>query len=252
MSLLRIIVNADDLGECEATNHAIFDLMTKGKITSSTILANAEAVEHAARELKKLPNCSFGIHLNITAFRPLTADPALRPLLDENGQLVRRPIRPDKRLLQAIYGELSTQVEKLLKLGIPLSHLDSHHHTHTLPVLFPVIKALQRKFRLRRARSTINIYPDGEGMSAPLALQKKAFIWMQRHFVATRTPDWTTDFRTFYPRLNDRKNLPQGTLELMVHPGASGERYQKEKAQLETNWVNELDGKAQLISYNQL
>ena len=72
---MRIIINADDLGISQEVNDAIFGLMAEGKVTSATILANGPAVEEAARRVAEFPECSFGVHLNLTEFKPWTMGP---------------------------------------------------------------------------------------------------------------------------------------------------------------------------------
>lgn len=71
---IQIIVNADDLGLSAEVNEAIFRAMEAGVITSATMLSNGSAVIPAARILHRFPNCSFGVHLNLTEFRRLGAE----------------------------------------------------------------------------------------------------------------------------------------------------------------------------------
>src|SRR5258707_593804 len=158
---MKIIINADDLGVSAEVNEAIFALIAEGRVTSATLLANGPAVTEAARRLREFPRCSFGAHLNLSDFRPLTSHPGLRPILAEDGcfagNRVREiPLRLPVRL--GILQEWSAQVERLQGLGVPLSHFDSHYHTHTLPQLFPVMKRIQRRFGFRKVRLTSTLY----------------------------------------------------------------------------------------------
>jgi predicted glycoside hydrolase/deacetylase ChbG (UPF0249 family) len=66
---MLLIVNADDLGASEPINEEIFRLMESGLVTSATLMANAPAFHHAIKQIRHFPNCSFGVHLNLTAFR---------------------------------------------------------------------------------------------------------------------------------------------------------------------------------------
>ena len=84
---MLLIVNAEDLGGNVAINDASFALMEAGVVTSSTIIANGPAFEHAIAAIKQFPNCSFGVHLNLTVFPPLTASSGLAPVLDDYGRL---------------------------------------------------------------------------------------------------------------------------------------------------------------------
>ena len=89
MASIAIIVNADDLGMSAAVNEATFDLMSRGRISSATLLANAPAAREAACRAAAFPDCSFGVHLNVTQFEPLTKGSGARLLVDERGQMTR-------------------------------------------------------------------------------------------------------------------------------------------------------------------
>ena len=47
-----------------------------------------------------------------------------------------------------IYRELCAQIDRVKGLGIDISHLDSHHHIHTLVSLKPVIEKIVTKYNL--------------------------------------------------------------------------------------------------------
>jgi predicted glycoside hydrolase/deacetylase ChbG (UPF0249 family) len=78
---MMIIVNAEDLGLSVDVNEAIFDLMDRGNVTSCSLLANAPSTEEATVKSRRYKDQSFGVHLNITEFRPLTKSAALSPIL---------------------------------------------------------------------------------------------------------------------------------------------------------------------------
>ena len=148
MACLAIIVNADDLGMSREVNEATFDLIARGRISSATIMANAPATREAARHVERFPWCSFGVHLNLTQFEPLTAGPGARLLVDEQGQMSRanERARPGVERLRAIYHELCAQIERIASLGVRITHLDSHNHVHTRsPLVFPALKEVQRR-----------------------------------------------------------------------------------------------------------
>src|SRR5262252_627814 len=105
MAGMAIIVSA-------AVNEATFDLMSRGRISSATLLANAPAAREAARRAVSFPECSFGVHLNLTQFEPLTSGAGARLLVDERGQMTRAnetaPAGAER--LMAIYDEACAQV----------------------------------------------------------------------------------------------------------------------------------------------
>jgi predicted glycoside hydrolase/deacetylase ChbG (UPF0249 family) len=249
-----LIVNADDLGANEPVNDEIFDLMQSGVVTSASLMANAPGFEHAVQQIPHFPQHSFGIHLNLTVFAPLSSSGDLEPILDENGHLSKKTLKikitPALRI--ALLEELTLQVQRALDAGVPVSHFDSHHHVHTIPELFPVLKSLQRKFAIRKVRSTINLLPEGHKMTAWRSLKKMAYNFSLRHSYATRCPDGLGDFRDFYKLLKTGQVPRFRALELMAHPGATTQKYVDEVAALRSGWHGLLPPDVTIGSYHSL
>ena len=82
-SAIEVIVNADDLGMSPEVNEVTFELIENGKVTSATMLANAPSIEDACQRIGNYGSCSFGVHLNITEFKPLTKSEGIQQLLNE-------------------------------------------------------------------------------------------------------------------------------------------------------------------------
>lgn len=247
---LRVVVNADDLGISERVNDSIFEYMGKGLVTSATILANGEAVRGASTQSKLFPQCSIGVHLNLTEFRSLTSSKELAPILDEAGCFIPgmiRKVRVDSSLARAIYDEWTRQVETAMELGIMISHIDSHQHVHTIPGLFPVVRKLMSKFEIRKVRLSRNVYPEGRRPGVLKRAGKTLFNQTLKYILRAKTTDGFTSLREYAEC--DARNLAQlASLELMVHPGSDG--HDRETALLDKGILN--DAPIQLISYSEL
>ena len=245
---LRLIINADDLGRSSKVNAAIFALMARGLVTSATIMANGPALRGCLERLPHYPSCSFGIHLNITEFPPLTGSAALGPLLDSRGHLSLEKFKGaclNRALRAAIFQEWQAQLERLKGYGLHISHLDSHHDIHTDPRLFLVLKRLQRAFGIRKVRIAPNISLD-----CRITFRKNRLLNLAlRHFYRTATTSGFADFATFLqaPAEIGRRHP---TLELMVHPGHP--RYTAETRALESPWQTGLPFALCLINYREL
>ena len=246
-----VIVNADDFGISQEVNDAVVDLMARGRISSATILANAPATRQAAEIARSVPRCSFGVHLNLTQFVPLTGGPGARLLTDARGEMSRanETARPTPARLRAIYRELCAQVERVAQLGVRISHLDSHHHVHTRPFVFAVLKEVQRRYDIRRVRLAKNFYSSNRPCPAGLAWKKRAYNWALRSMYRTRTTSAFTEFLTYYHADRVRQRSI-GPIELMVHPGAASAA--DETAILDSDWIARTDLPVRLISYAQL
>jgi predicted glycoside hydrolase/deacetylase ChbG (UPF0249 family) len=252
---MRIIVNADDLGTSPGINDATFELMAMGRVSSATLIANAPSLDGALARIAEFPRCSFGIHLNLTVFPPLTSTPSLAALLDDNGKMsaaIPRAARRNKEILKAVYQELATQIERLLAAGVRLSHIDSHEHIHTLPVFFPVLKSLQRRYGIRRVRISKNVYLPGAQPGCAKSLKKWLYNTALRRIYPTQTTTAFTEFQSFYQMLRAGAPPRRESIELMAHPGTKSERYRIENENLKSNWVEELPPGDCLIGYNEL
>ena len=245
-----IIVNADDLGRSKKVNDAIFDLMKRKRVTSASLLANGPSVEEAIKRSIDYPNCSFGIHLNLMEFRPLSSGKGLSEITDHEGQFKGNlfNVSISKSLLNAIYYEWFAQVEKLLLNKVPISHIDSHFHTHTIPKLFLVLKRIQKTFGIRKVRITKNLYSDEQAISSKYLLLKK-WVWNTalRHFYGTVTTQIFSDFTSFIEILKGGKKLRFRTGELMVHPGM--EEFSEETQLLAADWEAIAKTKVIFINY---
>lgn len=246
---MLLIVNADDLGATETVNEEVFKLMEAGLVTSATLLANGPAFDHAAASIHRFPSCSFGVHLNLTDFAPLSDPNELKAVLS-NGLFCRELLtrRAVLALRKQLTRELSAQVQRVIDAGIRPTHLDSHHFIHLRADLFPIIKAIQRKFGIRALRSSVRLM----AASRRKQLYGKIMKLAVRKIYATSTPDAWCEFSRFYSALAQR-SLPQfRCLELMVHPGSLQNCFANENSLLRSGWQRLLPAGVELASYHVL
>jgi predicted glycoside hydrolase/deacetylase ChbG (UPF0249 family) len=247
---MLLIVNADDLGASEAVNDAVFELMRAGLVTSATLMANGPAFEHAARRIEQFPDCSFGVHLNLTSFAPLSGSRNLGPILSR-GEFCRELLtkRMCRELRDDLEHELVLQVQRAFDVGVAVTHFDSHHFIHLRPVLFPVIKAVQRHFGIRKCRSAFEAISTGRLLHA---VHGKLVDYALRNVYATRIPSGWCGFRAFHDALVANALPWFCCLELMVHPGTGSIFFEEEIDLLRSGWQNLLPMTVQLGSYRQL
>jgi hopanoid biosynthesis associated protein HpnK len=154
----KIIINADDFGLCRGVNKAVAEAHTTGVLTSATIMANMGGVDEAIEMAKKMPSLGVGVHLNLTAGRPLSTEPIVKILTDANGNFRHSAARlavaavTSKKIRTAIEAELSAQISSLIGKGISPTHLDSHKHFHCLPAIWRIVCRLAEKFNIPAIR----------------------------------------------------------------------------------------------------
>lgn len=134
-----LIVNADDFGLSKGQNYGVIDSFRHGVVTSTTALVNGEAIDHAVQLSRELPTLAVGMHFVLTLGKPVT----LMPGLTRKGQLgkwVWHMADEDILPLDEITYELEGQYQRFIKLfGREPTHIDSHHHVHMIPQIFPIV-----------------------------------------------------------------------------------------------------------------
>jgi len=239
----RLIVNADDFGLTAGVNRAILEGNRNGVISSATLMANAQATDAAIEQAKAQPALKIGCHLVLIDGIPLATDlpsltygsPRFRSSLKEFAlAAVRKQIAPDE-----IQREAEAQIRKIQSRGVKVTHLDSHKHTHMFPhVLRPVLRAA-RACGIRAVRNPfepVRSWPGSMVLSNPALWLRSAGVLAFQMFAAEFrralkdedmvSTDGTvgiaaTGLLTQEKLLRILKALPEGTWELVCHPGYS-------------------------------
>ncbi|WP_077329035.1 ChbG/HpnK family deacetylase [Virgibacillus siamensis] len=124
----RLIVNADDFGLTPGVSAGILYAHQHGILTSTTAMVNTEFSKESLEEVKRYPDLGVGLHLVLDAGQPIST--SVSSLTDNRGEFLkgRELIESAKR--QDIKDELEYQLELLLRSGVDVTHIDSHHHMH--------------------------------------------------------------------------------------------------------------------------
>ncbi|RKQ39784.1 chitin disaccharide deacetylase [Enterobacter sp. R1(2018)] len=137
-----LIVNADDFGLCKAQNYGIIEAFSNGVVTSTTAMMNAAGIQHAAALSRAHPKLAVGMHFVLTLGRPLCAMPGLVRGDGELGKWIWEMSEAGTLPLAEIQQELECQFARFIELfGRPPTHIDSHHHVHMIPQIFPLVEA---------------------------------------------------------------------------------------------------------------
>ena len=262
----RLVVNADDFGMTGSINEGILEAHRRGIVTSATLLANGAAFDSAVSLAKATPRLGVGVHLNLTQGAPV-ADPAgVASLLDSRGQFARLPaallrgLASGKVRLDEVERELAAQIEKVRAAGIAITHLDGHKHVHMLPRVFPVVLRLAQRFGIAGVRRASE---KRGGMWRLLGRSRSAEVVKQSvksRVLSLMTRNSRTLLRQaglhfpmhFFGILHtgflDREGLaellhriPQGTSELMCHPGVADRGMDAKLTRLRAERQRELD-----------
>jgi len=243
-----MIINADDFGFNKEITDGILNCHRAGTVTSTTMMVNMSASDYAAEFVSKCPNLSVGIHLNLTAGRPLTDPSKVRSLVDSNGyfldhqEMFRRAFRYQLNRKE-VETELTRQIEKFIEYGLMPTHCDSHHHIADCPGIFAIKIKLMKRYNIKKIRTQRGWYRRdkrlrmSENMYRTFSVNIKRFprrlyyeflhIYSKLNglnmpderyglakVISSRMLDYTVeDFKVFV------ENCPEGTVEFVVHPG---------------------------------
>jgi len=146
--MIKLIVNADDFGLSPGVNHGIIDSYLYGIVNSTSMMMNMDWTEHAIQLAQNHPELRVGIHLVLTCGRPLTKNTPT--LVNEDGgfKSLSELGKKEKVSLTELEKEWTAQVERFIETGLKPTHLDSHHHIHTIVELQSVVRKLSKKFGL--------------------------------------------------------------------------------------------------------
>ncbi len=130
-----LIINADDFGMCHSANMAVMDLLSKGFITSSTIMTPCSWAKEAAKWAGENPRHAIGVHLTNTSewgvyrWRPMSTG-GTKSLCDEEGFMYHDSgVFEEEADIDEVEGEIYAQIESCKKYGLNPSHLDNHMGT---------------------------------------------------------------------------------------------------------------------------
>jgi chitin disaccharide deacetylase len=264
----NLIVNADDLGWSEGVNRGIADAHRRGLVTSTSALANGRAFTSALEVARSNPELGVGVHLNLSDGPPSAPPERVRGLLNSGGQFEGSPesllLRIASRNLELheVEREWDAQICKIQSAGVSPSHLDGHKHVQMLPGLFEIALRLAKKHGIRAIRvaheeSNLRalLSSAGEqntGVVLKQGVQARGLKLLARDAreLADHAGLVTTDYfcgiaqTGFLTREGVEKlltNLPEGTTELMTHPGYVDEDLRRSATRLQQSRQTELE-----------
>ena len=234
----RLIVNADDFGLHSEVNHGIIEGYRRGCLRSTSFMAGGRAAEEAAALARENPDLGVGLHLTFVAERPVLPPEKIPSLVDDDGFLwadhmvfIKRFIA-GKISLAEVRAECEAQFLRAKALGLSLSHIDSHQHLHVLPKIRTIVLALAKQYGVHKIRLPGEAYFFTGGYPAPLfrhvakagltflaragrPLFRDAGVLTPAHFFGMLAGGHMLPAHF----LAVLRALPEGTSEIMVHPG---------------------------------
>jgi predicted glycoside hydrolase/deacetylase ChbG (UPF0249 family) len=215
-----------------------------GILTATTLMANGAAFDDAVGLARENPTLDVGCHLVLIGGASLVSGRSLPLTVAELLRaLAKREIRP--------YDEFSAQVRKILTAGIRPTHLDTHKHTHLAPPVLDAVARIAQEHGIRWVRRPFDFPFTSAGVPLLKRLTSRALGAMRARFhrVLTAHGCRTTDhFAGFQITGRFRKSelleliaaMPDGSTELMCHPGRCGDELRHARTRLKDSREEEL------------
>lgn len=238
--MTRLIVNADDFGLTAGVNRAIVELNAEGLVTSTTVMALAGATREAIEGCKTAPGLGVGCHIVLVDGDPVLPPRQVMSLIDSKtgrllpslGAFLQRlftgRIRADE-----VEAEATAQIERLQSRGVRLTHVDTHKHTHIFPAVLRAVLRAAERCAVRRIRNpfepawAVNATPRAKWMRVAEVSLLRRLEPMCRRIISDAgfaTTDGTLAVVGTGMLDSDAlrvllRQIPEGTWELVTHPG---------------------------------
>lgn len=143
---MKILFNADDFGLTKGVTDGIIKAHTEGVVGLTTLMMNGYAVDYAVVRAKQNPSLKVGIHLVLTFGKPIAnhVPDLIKP--DGTFKYTNAFQNMEEPNLIQVEKEWEAQIQAFLQTGMPLHHIDSHHHVHGWEPLKEIVMKLANKY----------------------------------------------------------------------------------------------------------
>ncbi len=263
----NLIVNADDFGWTAGVNCGIAEAHRNGIVTSASLLANGEAFAGAVELARDGGGLGVGVHLNLNDGPPIAPRESVPSLVNDSGEFEGGPdglllkIATRGLSMREVELEWSAQISKVRDAGIEPTHLDGHKHVHMLPGLFETALRLAKRYGIgairvsHEASSLRSALSTGQlraGVVLKQGVQARGLKLLARDAreQAERAGVSTADYFCGIAQTGELtregvarllRSLPEGTTELMCHPGYADEALRKTSTRLRGSRQKEVE-----------
>lgn len=247
--MIRLVINADDLGLHPRLDEGIFRAHAQGVLTSASLLVTGRNAADAVRRAKT-EGLALGLHFCLTThLAPASSLHEVRWLAP--GGRFRKDwaelsLAWLSRLIprEEVEQELRAQFKRARELGASIDHLDTHQHLHLLPGLTDVVEGFAHEHHLP-VRWPVE-RPHARWLRHPATALKTAALTTLGRFKRERGVRRIPAVGIFESgELNERRllrlveRLDDGAWEIITHPGLAPGTV-KEDPSWRYGWEDEL------------
>jgi hopanoid biosynthesis associated protein HpnK len=160
-ALKALIVTADDFGLAPEVNDGVERAHTQGILTAASLMVGGAAAADAIARARRMPKLRVGLHLVLVDGAPTLPPERIPGLVDGAGRLrkdlpqagIEIFLRPTMR--RQLAAEIDAQFAAFEATGLPLDHVNAHHHYHLHPTVATLILDIGRRFGMHGIRVPI-------------------------------------------------------------------------------------------------
>ena len=194
------------------------------------------AVGDAIERARRLPSLRVGLHLVLVDGVPTLARDKLPDLVDEAGYLGRDLGRAGRKIFfsaaarRQLTLEITAQFEAYVDTGLPLDHVNAHHHFHVHPTVNGQLMAIGPRYGMRALRVPLEPRATLNRIDRSTTYRRdwRAEPWARVLRARARRRGIVTNDRVFGLAWSGRMsaermstlltNLPDGVTEIYTHP----------------------------------
>lgn len=226
-----LMIHADDAGMSHASNEGIIATLEAGTVTSASIMMPCSWVPGFVAYLNEHPGVDAGLHLTLTSewrpyrWGPVAGRDATPGLVDDSGYMhanvrgVLENATPDE-----VEAEIRAQIALAEKMGVNITHLDSHMGTlYAIPAFFEryVKVAIEKQIPLLIGAVGASADPE-ESQIYRLLLPYLDKVWAAGlpvlDVIDTSSYDWKDIEKRKDQFIKTIRNLKPGVTWFNVHP----------------------------------
>jgi len=235
-------VTADDFGVAPEVNAAVELAHREGILTAASLMVGGAAAADAVARARRLPSLRVGLHLVLVDGEPLLPPAAIPDLVDADGYLRRdlaaagRAIFFRRAARRQLAAEIEAQFAAFAATGLPLDHVNAHHHFHVHPSIARPLLAIGKRYGMRAVRVPAEptailrrIDPAGAYRRDWLAEPWARLLGIRLRRAGVTTPAQVFGVAWSGAMTQSRmagvlRHLPDGLTEMYAHP-ATTERF---------------------------
>jgi hopanoid biosynthesis associated protein HpnK len=187
-------VSADDFGLSPGVNAGIVTAHRDGILGDASLMVNGSAFPDAVELARSTPTLAVGLHLVLVQGRATAQARDVPALVDAAGMFRSNPVATGFRyfftpgIRPQIEREVRAQIEKYLRTGLPLSHIDGHLNIHMHPTVLSILLQLAPTYGIRALRLPREPLGISLRLDARASLRKLAEAMTFRGLIAFAKP----------------------------------------------------------------